>query len=534
MAGCETSPPCAPWTWSPWKTHRGVVHHEGEAVHEILHAWGTNGIITRIWLALTPSVEWGQCAVAFDTFDQAFDFSERIATSEEWTKRLVTTFEWPIPSFFSPVRTLAPEGKALIFFMIAEEQRTSLETAAREAGGAVTFSAPYKGLRTVPLLSDYTWNHTTLWAMKSDPEYTYLQCGFDAVAARSQFARLKQRFGDEFLLHLEFIKNAQGVVFPGAIPVVRFTTEKRLNEMIDYCREIGVSVANPHVNNVEGGGRYRSDNVQLLAKHKYDTKGLLNPGKMVDLRTARRRSAHRMKSWIPDARNFAYLTWKQVDALSRETTVLVLPTAAIEQHGQHLPLATDTLINSILLGAALARLPQEIPVYALPAVCYGKSNEHIGFPGTLSVSASTFMAVLRDLGASIAASGFKKLVLYNTHGGNSSLVDVMARDLRAEFGLRVFSLFGSGGRCLHRARRTGAYLWFPRRRSGNLISAQRHTGAGSHRRVHRELHRGYCQAGDIAAGKCSRELCLAHEGYCAQRGDGRSQPGQRAEGHALD
>jgi FAD/FMN-containing dehydrogenase len=258
-----------------------VVHHQGEAVHEILHAWGTNGIITRIWLALTPSVVWGQCAVAFDTFDQAFDFSERIATSEAWTKRLVTPFEWPIPSFFTPVLTLAPAGKALIFFMIAEDQRTSLETAAREAGGMVTFSAPYNGLRTVPLLSDYTWNHTTLWAMKSDPAYTYLQCGFDAVNARSQFARLKQRFGNEFLLHLEFIKNAQGVVFPGSIPVIRFTTEERLNEMINYCREIGVSVANPHVNNVEGGGRYRSDNLQLLAKHKYDTKGLLNPGKMV-------------------------------------------------------------------------------------------------------------------------------------------------------------------------------------------------------------------------------------------------------------
>jgi creatinine amidohydrolase len=84
-------------------------------------------------------------------------------------------------------------------------------------------------------------------------------------------------------------------------------------------------------------------------------------------------------------------------------------------------------------------------VYALPAVCYGKSNEHIGFPGTLSVSASTFMAVLRDLGASLAAAGFKRLVLFNTHGGNSSLVDVMARDLRAEFGLRTFTIFGSAG-----------------------------------------------------------------------------------------
>ena len=122
--------------------------------------------------------------------------------------------------------------------------------------------------------------------MKADPAYTYLQCGFDAVAARSQFARLKQRFGNEFLFHLEFMKNSQGVVFPGSIPVVRFTTEERLNEMIDYCREIGVSVANPHVNNVEGGGRYRIDNVQLLAKHKYDTKGLLNPGKMVTFEKA--------------------------------------------------------------------------------------------------------------------------------------------------------------------------------------------------------------------------------------------------------
>ena len=93
-----------------------------------------------------------------------------------------------------------------------------------------------------------------------------------------------------------------------------------------------------------------------------------------------------MKTWIPDSRNFAYLNWKQVDALPRETTLLVLPTAAIEQHGHHLPLATDTLINNLLLGHALEKLPAEMPVYALPPVCYGKSNEHLGFPGTLSVS----------------------------------------------------------------------------------------------------------------------------------------------------
>jgi creatinine amidohydrolase len=152
-----------------------------------------------------------------------------------------------------------------------------------------------------------------------------------------------------------------------------------------------------------------------------------------------------MKTWIPDARNFAYLNWKQVDALPRDTTLLVLPTAAIEQHGHHLPLATDTLINNLLLGHALAKLPADAPVYALPPVHYGKSNEHIGFPGTLSVSSTTFMAVLRDLGASLSSAGFRKLALYNTHGGNTALIDVMARDLRAEFKLRTFTLHGSGG-----------------------------------------------------------------------------------------
>jgi creatinine amidohydrolase len=152
-----------------------------------------------------------------------------------------------------------------------------------------------------------------------------------------------------------------------------------------------------------------------------------------------------MKTWIPDARNFAYLNWKQVDALPRDSTLLILPTAAIEQHGHHLPLATDTLINNLLLGHALEKLPPSLSVYALPPVHYGKSNEHIGFPGTLSVTASTFMAVLHDLGSSVASAGFQRLVLYNTHGGNTALIDVMTRDLRAEFKLRTFALHGSAG-----------------------------------------------------------------------------------------
>jgi hypothetical protein len=272
-----------------------VVLHEGQAVHDVLHAWGTNGIITKIWLALTPALSWAQCCVAFDTFEQAFTFSEKIAYDAHWTKRLVTTFEWPIPSCFAPIISITRPNKSLIFFMIAATQLAKLEAAAKAADGEVTLTAKYTGLRTTPLLSDYTWNHTTLWAIKQDAAFTYLQCGFSPTDARQQFATLKEHFGNEILFHIEFMKTVKpgtgAVIIPGSIPLVRFTTEQRLNEIIDLCRSIGVTVANPHVNNVEGGGRYREDNVQLLTKQRYDPRGLLNPGKMVTFKPATQTTA---------------------------------------------------------------------------------------------------------------------------------------------------------------------------------------------------------------------------------------------------
>ena len=258
-----------------------VVLHEGPAVHEILHAWGTNGVLTRIWFALAPVVNWMQVTVAFDTYEQGFSFGENIAVGANWIKRLVTVFEWPIPSFFTPVKKIVREGKTLVLIMIANAQLDDLHKAAVAASGTVTFSGAYDGPRTQPLLSDYTWNHTTLWAMKADPAYTYLQCGFSPGECREQFRLLRERYGNEILFHIEFMKNGDGAVTPGAIPVVRFTTEERLNDMIAYCHSIGVFVANPHVNYLEDGGRFRADNIQLRAKERYDPRGLLNPGKMI-------------------------------------------------------------------------------------------------------------------------------------------------------------------------------------------------------------------------------------------------------------
>jgi FAD/FMN-containing dehydrogenase len=258
-----------------------VVLHEGAAVHEILHAWGTNGILTRIWFALTPAVEWSQFTAAFDTFEEGFLFARSIAEGSEWTKRLVTVFEWPIPSFFTPVKQVVAQDKTLVLIMIAASQLEALCSAAIAAKGVVTFTGAYTGPRTQPLLSDYTWNHTTLWAMKADPTWTYIQAGFSPANCMEQFRLLRERYGQEILFHIEFMKNGEGVVIPGGIPLVYFTGEERLNELIAYCREIGVFIANPHVNYLEDAGRFRADNIQLKAKQKYDPRGLLNPGKMV-------------------------------------------------------------------------------------------------------------------------------------------------------------------------------------------------------------------------------------------------------------
>lgn len=150
-----------------------------------------------------------------------------------------------------------------------------------------------------------------------------------------------------------------------------------------------------------------------------------------------------MKTWIPDSRFLPYFTWKEVEALPKDETLIILPTAAIEQHGHHLPLATDTLLNNYILGRAFAHVPGDAHLYAIAPVCYGKSNEHVGFPGTLSVSSATFLAVLRDIAKSLKAGGFKRIVISNSHGGNTSLTHVAARDLREEFGLQMFVLNGA-------------------------------------------------------------------------------------------
>lgn len=149
---------------------------------------------------------------------------------------------------------------------------------------------------------------------------------------------------------------------------------------------------------------------------------------------------------IPPARYWGYYTWQEIDAIAKadRSATAVLNVGAVEQHGPHLPVVTDTLVGMEMLGAALARLPDDVTVLALPPTNFGKSTEHAAFPGTLTFTGETLRMVLRDLAMSVARSGFTKLVLLGSHGGNVGTLDDFFRDLRMETELRVFKIFLGG------------------------------------------------------------------------------------------
>ena len=121
-------------------------------------------------------------------------------------------------------------------------------------------------------------------------------------------------------------------------------------------------------------------------------------------------------------------------------TIAVLPVAATEQHGPHLPLSVDTDLVNGVVAACLPHLTPELPVLFLPTQTVGLSPEHARFAGTLTLKAETVIRLWTDIAESVAASGVKKLVLLNAHGGQVSVMDIVARDLRARLGLLVYSV----------------------------------------------------------------------------------------------
>jgi creatinine amidohydrolase len=124
------------------------------------------------------------------------------------------------------------------------------------------------------------------------------------------------------------------------------------------------------------------------------------------------------------------MTWQDIAEAETARWIAVLPLAAVEQHGPHLPLGVDTFIAEAYLERVTRILPEEFPVTFLPVQRVGVSAEHLSFPGTLTLSATTAIAAWTELGESLARAGLRKLVLVTSHGGNVAAMEVVARELR--------------------------------------------------------------------------------------------------------
>ena len=142
----------------------------------------------------------------------------------------------------------------------------------------------------------------------------------------------------------------------------------------------------------------------------------------------------------PRSRQWSDLITTDFATLDLARAIAVLPLGATEQHGPHLPLSVDANLAHSMVQVAATHLPADLPALFLPVQRIGFSPEHAAFPGTLSLRADTVMQLWTDIAESVSASGINKLVLFNTHGGNVGLMDVVARELRTRLGMLVYSV----------------------------------------------------------------------------------------------
>jgi FAD/FMN-containing dehydrogenase len=261
-----------------------VIELRGDDVQKVNHAWGINGIITEVEIPLGPAYPWAEVIITFPDFMTAARFGQALGNADGMIKKEISIFASPIPQYFAPLHQYIPDGTHAALLMLAEPSLELLPGLVQQHNGRITYQKPAtdagKGLN----LGEFTWNHTTLHARNIDTSITYLQSIFPAHVEKSHNSSLQlvehlyHHFGDEVMMHLEFIR-VNGTAIPAALQLVRYTTEERLNEIIRYHEECGVFIANPHTYIIEDGGRKVIDPEQLKFKEMVDPYGLMNPGK---------------------------------------------------------------------------------------------------------------------------------------------------------------------------------------------------------------------------------------------------------------
>jgi FAD/FMN-containing dehydrogenase len=256
-----------------------AIELRGRDVQAVNHSYGVTGVITALEMPTAPAWEWNEIVVSFETFERATAFAWDLARSDGIVKKLVSALDGAIVRMLPGLQATTRPGQSVVLAMVAAPSMESLRSLL-DGRGAIARESGFDENENREPLYEYSWNHTTLQWLKKDRSITYLQCLFPHERLLDSVAEMRAMFGDEVLYHLEFIRFG-GVSTCSALPIVRFTTEERLAEIIALHESHGVRIANPHVWTLEDGASHKKpDADQLAFKARFDPFGLLNPGKL--------------------------------------------------------------------------------------------------------------------------------------------------------------------------------------------------------------------------------------------------------------
>jgi FAD/FMN-containing dehydrogenase len=254
---------------------------KGNDILKVAHAYGTNGIIVEVEMPLAPAHDWIEVVAGFDDFVDALRFSEAIAKQDGMLLKEVSPMAPPIAQdWFTRYQPFLKPDQTVVLIMVAPVSVDALSLYIAHHGAQTLYrsdAADEELRRRLPPVYEYTWNHTTLRGLKFDPSITYLQTQYPSL---EHVVKIMDILGDEMPMHIEMARFDGRIVFSG-LPIVRYTTEERLEEIIRIHEDNGCLVFNPHRYTLEEGGMKKTDRAQLAFKREADPRGLLNPGKMV-------------------------------------------------------------------------------------------------------------------------------------------------------------------------------------------------------------------------------------------------------------
>ena len=261
-----------------------VVELRGAEAMLMHHLWGTNGLVLELEVGLAPAQPWLEMLTTFTGFDAALAFADALAHAPGIAKREVAFLAQPVPDHLAQLAAHLPTGCHAVLSLVAEACEAPLGEMVATHGGTVSYRKTAAEVQqSNRTLMEFTWNHTTLHALKVDRGLTYLQSSFVPGQHVRQITEMQRLFGDEVLMHAEFLRGMDGLITCSALQLVRFTTEERLDEIIRLHRESGVRINNPHVFIVEDGKAGGALPPAVVAmKQRFDPHGLLNPGKLRD------------------------------------------------------------------------------------------------------------------------------------------------------------------------------------------------------------------------------------------------------------